>query len=647
MKHKWLLIVAIVLALCACLVLAACGGKNAGDTQKHYSLDLNGVYALAQEAGYTGTWEQLVEAVKGQDGLDGVSVTDATIDDEGNLILSLSSGRTVNLGNVRGPKGDQGEPGKDGKGIVSVTKTDSQDNVDIYTVTFSDGSTTTFTVTNGKDGVGNQGTSDNTNAAYLDYYPLDDGTLGVKAGKALYLSEIVIPATYNGKSISAVLDYAFHNASNLKQITIPEGVTTIGDRAFEGCRGLTSITIPDSVTSIGDYAFYGCSGLTSITIPDSVTSIGVYAFSGCSGLTYITIPDSVTSIGGNAFSGCSGLVAVYYEGTASSWDSIATSNGNTNLTDAARYYYSEIQPTQTGNWWHREDGVPVAWVTVGLEFALDGDAYTVTGYEGTATSIVIPSTYEGKPVVSIGYEAFWGFSSLISISIPEGVTSIGERAFWNCSGLTYITIPKSVTSILESSFVGCSGLKSITVAAGNTIYYSAGNCLIETAGKTLVRGCKNSVIPSDGSVTSIGSSAFAGCSELTSIAIPDSVTSIGGYAFSGCSGLTSISFAEGSLTTIGTYAFSVCSGLVSVTIPEGVTSIESHAFGGCSKLASISIPACVTSIGSNAFSYCAKLTYIGYQSTKAQWNAISKGATWDAGTGNYTVHCTNGDIAKK
>ena len=123
------------------------------------------------------------------------------------------------------------------------------------------------------------------------------------------------------EGVTSIGNYAFDGCSNLTSITIPGSVTSIGGGAFSDCSSLTSITIPDSVTSIENYAFSNCSSLTSITIPDSVTSIGDGAFSGCSSLTEITIPDSVTSIGGSAFSGCS-LKYIFYGGTDIKWNSL-------------------------------------------------------------------------------------------------------------------------------------------------------------------------------------------------------------------------------------------------------------------------------------------------------------------------------------
>ena len=197
------------------------------------------------------------------------------------------------------------------------------------------------------------------------------------------------------------------------------------------------------------------------------------------------------------------------------------------------------------------------------------------------TSVDIPSG-----VISIGSYAFFGCSGLTSIDIPSSLTSIGSSAFSGCSGLTFIVIPSGVTKIGNSAFFGCSGLTSIVVELGNPVYDSRNNCnaIIETASHTLIKGCKNTKIPS--SVTLIEKRAFQSCSGLTSVVIPSSVKSIGDYAFSSCSGLTSVTIPS-SVSSIGLESFSGCSGLTSVTIPNSVTSIEYGAFSWCSGLTSI------------------------------------------------------------
>ncbi|MEG2688828.1 MAG: leucine-rich repeat domain-containing protein, partial [Clostridia bacterium] len=171
------------------------------------------------------------------------------------------------------------------------------------------------------------------------------------------------------------------------------------------------------------------------------------------------------------------------------------------------------------------------------------------------------------------------------------------------------------------AFQNCSGLTWVTVDKGNTKYKSAGNCIIDTTTNTLILGCKDSIIPTDGSVTSIGDWAFYQCSGLTSITIPNSVTSIGERAFYGCSGLTGVTIGSG-VTSIGEWAFDDCSGLTSITVDTNNTTYASHQgiLMNKAKTAIILVPKAikgdivlpnnVTSIGNSAFDGCSGLISI-------------------------------------
>ena len=478
--------------------------------------------------------------------------------------------------------------------------------------------------------------------------------------------------------ITEIGEYAFYGYKGTS-ITIPDSVASIGPYAFAYCTELTSVTIPNGVTSIGDSAFSGCRGLTSVTIPDRVTGIGDSAFYCCYGLTSVTIGDSVTSIGIYAFLGCAKLVEVYNKST------LDIKSGSTDYGYVASYAKNVY--TQEGGSWFTD-------TSDGFRFFYDGEQGYLMGYLGTETEIELPASftaYNGTfvenyeiyedtfaycsdltsiiipdSVTSIGRTAFRHCTELTSITIPDSVTSIGVGAFTDCSSLTSVAIGDSVTSIGMGAFEDCTGLTSIVVDDGNYVYHSAGNCIIETASKTLIVGCKNSIIPDDGSVTSIGGFAFWNCDGLTTVTIPDSVTSIGINAFSGCStnliekenGVSyvdswvidfdeSVSFVglrEGT-RGIADSAFEYCTNLTTVIIPNSVTSIGIYAFRGCTGLTSVTIPDSVTSIGFGAFSDCSGLKYVKFEGTVAEWNVIEKGFSWSLSCPFTYVECSDGDVS--
>jgi len=229
-----------------------------------------------------------------------------------------------------------------------------------------------------------------------------------------------------------------------------------------------------TMTSIGDNAFWGCR-LTSITIPNSVTSIGGFAFSGKS-LTNVIIPDSITSIGYGAFVGCTSLTSI--------------------TVDAGNTAYSS------------QDGV-------------------LYNKDKTALHTYLAGKKED------------------SFIIPNSVTSIGNAAFYGCTSLTSVTIPNSVTSIGVQAFENCTSLTAITVSADNTAYSSLDGVLYnkdKTVLNAYPAGKREKTFTIPNSVTSIGGTAFSACYSLTSVTIGSGVTSIGWATFSGCTSLTNVTF---------------------------------------------------------------------------------------------------------
>ena len=490
----------------------------------------------------------------------------------------------------------------------------------------------------------------------------ETGSASVQSGTGL--TTISSNAFYNCKSLKAIeipdtvttiSGAAFYNCSSLVSAVLSNSVTVINSSLFRGCKELTSVSMGSSVTSIGNAAFYECYKLTNLQIPNTVTKIDSYAFYKCSSLTQIDLPNGLQQLFSWAFDYCSSLTSVFIPKTVTSlggafgynpkMESMVVESGNTK-------YHSVnncIIETSTKrllqgckNSVIPSDGsVTSIWV-----FAFEGCSgltninipSTLTVIDGGAfenctglTSINIPNSVTtlgetafkgctslasvtiGSGITKINSETFSGCKALTSISIPDSVTSIGYRPFIGCDNLTSLTIGAGVTSIEASVFDGCDNLTNIAFSGENSAYHMAGNCIIETASKTLIRGFKNSIIPTDGSVTSIGDLAFNE-SAISNVVIPDSVTSIGREAFVYCGNLTSVVISE-NVSEIGQLAFQGCSSLKSVVIPDKVSTIYECAFAGCSSLTNVTIGSGLTRMEWGVFDGCGNLTSVTFKNT--------------------------------
>ena len=256
-------------------------------------------------------------------------------------------------------------------------------------------------------------------------------------------------------------------------------VIEITDHAFCECQ-ITSVEIPNTVTFIGERAFYNCP-ITSLELPDVLTDIGAWAFAKTQ-IQHLTLPNSINMVGEGAFAG--GLLKTF------------------------------VLPEKN---------------------VLYGRAcFGNTKLE----SVVIP---EGVTVIS--EEMFWFCKCLTNVSFPNTLTRIEHDAFTYCSALHEINIPSSVVSIGDWSvgiwnpFRGTPSVVSISVEAGNPVYFSEGNCLIQRETMTIVSGCRNSIIPNG--VAVICNDAFESGMSGT-LYLPASVNNIGQRAFANCSSINKI-----------------------------------------------------------------------------------------------------------
>lgn len=295
--------------------------------------------------------------------------------------------------------------------------------------------------------------------------------------------------------VVAVADNAFKGCTDLKEVIIPNTVTSIGNDAFSGCSSLSKLSL-DSIRSIGVNAFRNCKSLKSVTIPNSVTTIGAYAFAGC-GLEYIALPDSIETIDEGVLAWCKYLKDAYI---------------GKKVISIGDHAFEGCLSLNNGT-------------------LLSGTKVTSIGYRAFASS-GLRGLWMKRPLKIIGDEAFLSCEGMYDVYLPSSVVFIGDRAFGN-TYLNEINIPDSVTHIGKEVFLGCRNLIKIDVSTGN-LNYSSIEGVLYTKDKTRLICCpagKRKIKICD-SVTTIDDWACYEC-DFETVTIPSFVTSIGESAFDG------------------------------------------------------------------------------------------------------------------
>lgn len=380
---------------------------------------------------------------------------------------------------------------------------------------------------------------------------------------------VVIPDAIEDKPVIAIAEKAFADKGNLKAVSVPDSVVSVGFGAFENCKSMTSLKTPvftcpnapyfgalfgaSSYASGGgaipaglamlvltggetvpDYAFYACRGLTVVSLPDTVTEIGDFAFYSCSSLACITTADiPLTGVGERAFANCAALLRLELPATVTYMGS--------GMVEGCEKLEALTIPFVGGC-------TPDYPLTEEQKEAIE---------DGEAVHPARSSAYLGYLFGAASYTFTAGYlpASLITVTLAEGCTEIPANAFFECAAVREILLPEGVTSV--------------------------------------------------------GRRAFYGCESLASMTLPDSVQTVGDDAFHGCIRMTAFDGGKG-LSELGVQCFMDCLSLTAVTLPDTLTHLPNSCFAGCRSLATLTANGVKTQ-GAQVFRHCEKLT--GWKNT--------------------------------
>ncbi len=431
----------------------------------------------------------------------------------------------------------------------------------------------------------------------------------------------------------------------LREVSLPEGLISLGKLTFMDCWELQEIRLPKSLKTLGEGTFASCFALTEIELPEGLETIGEGFLYHCISLTSVVIPASVTEMGDRPFSGDWALKTVEIKGNVP------------RLSSSSFYECDALQ-----------------------EVLITGSVGTI-GDDAFKELDSLERVQIASGLKTIGKRAFWLCDNLTTVSLPDGVTSIGEEAFKDCGSLTTINLPDSITTIGANAFNGTKltgplNIPSSLVSLGDNAFNGCGGITgtllfpgaLENISTNVFAGCsgiEEIILPRG--VLTIGAGAFNNCSGVQRLWLTNSIQSIGASALSGMKSLKKIYFsgtyldwdtniqwaddkgysnfpvgptlteetASGSCGESLTWSLSTAGDLTVsgtgdmadfaatgapwaeyrdqvklVIVGQGVTSIGSSAFQDCKNLELVRLPNTLTALGKAAFLRCGELTNV-------------------------------------
>ena len=406
------------------------------------------------------------------------------------------------------------------------------------------------------------------------------------------VQQVTIPNTVN-----TIGGDSFRDSLNLKKVIIVDALgqasnlTSIEENAFSGCISLEEINIPKTVATIAKSAFDGCTSLNEGLVfseyavaPSSPNlSIGVKAFANCTALESVRLPNQLLNVGERVFENCTMLERVEF----------AVDSG---IDTIGAYAFSGTAI--------KEIVIPAS-VKVVNDYAFNNCKNLIAVYlhrEYTAEISTLTATFRN---------VFNGVDNVqAKVYVPEGAyASYRTATGWSVKtvvqnkitddNLFAYRINENKTTVTLTSYRGSEKVltipRKLTIGGNDYLITS----LAEYFGNTTI---ERVVFPADTAITSIGASAFKGCTGLKEIHIPNNVTTIGANAFENCKSLIDVKL-PAQLEDVAEYTFFNCTSLKEIVIPSKVYTLGNASFYGCVNLARVIIEfTTVNTLGNMAFS---------------------------------------------